>query len=228
MFAGTIGRRGQKKQRKQPLSETARPQRQPSEAGRGAGGAAPLSASPPSRDRARFGPLVGPPGAPRRTEPPPDELHRPHRQTHRENGPPAPPPDGWRPMEAADALCPDAGGALPARRRGARGGPAGTCTAERAGEPQPGIPPRCLAYAAADGRARGRPDLHLTGRDLSTRWRPHPGDGGCAPRRVRTDNGDDAIYRRWVHIDFRYGHAPADTISRTSTRDCSTRSAALG
>ena len=55
-FAGTIGRRGRKEQRKQPLSEPARLQRQPSEAGRGAGGASDaIRLAPPSRARARLG-----------------------------------------------------------------------------------------------------------------------------------------------------------------------------
>jgi hypothetical protein len=121
---------------------------------------------------------------------------------------PMPALDGWRPMEAAEALCPDAaafyrqgGEALEAainqdlHRMSAR--------ANR----YPEIRPDAWLTLQLLDALRGRPDLRLTGRN--------PYDS-LAPRTTVTpdvlrdacqrDNRDHATRRRWVQIDFRDGH----------------------
>ena len=215
-LAARIGRRGRKQQRKQPLSERARPQRQPSEAGRGAGGARTLSASPPSRDRARIRPPIGPLDAPPSTEPPTDESHR---QTQPATD--AVPPDGWRPMEAAEALCPDAA-ALYQRGGEALDAAMGdelhrlSVRANRSPEIRPDA---WLTLQLLDA-LRGRPDLRLTGRNpydpLAPRTTVPPDVLQDACER---DNRDQATRRRWVQIRLpRWPRSPAAMTCRRRTQ----------
>ncbi len=119
--------------------------------------------------------------------------------------PPAPPPDGWRPKEAADILCPD-GAAL--YRRGGEALEAAitrdlhrlSARANRSPEMRPDV---WLTLQLLDALRR-RPDLQLTGRNPFSPLAARTAVTADVLRDAcERDNGDDAIYRRWVHIDFR-------------------------
>ncbi len=121
--------------------------------------------------------------------------------------PPVPPPGGWRPMEAAEILCPEAaalyrqgGEALEAaisqdlHRMSAR--------AKRHPELRRDA---WLTLQLLDALRR-RPDLQLTGRNpYAPLERRTPVTADVLRDACERDNGDDAIHRRWVHIDFRDG-----------------------
>ncbi len=135
-------------------------------------------------------------------------THTASRPSSAKRKPPAPPPDGWRPREAAEILCPDAaalyrqgGEALEAainqdlHRMSAR--------ANR----YPEIRPDAWLTLQLLDALRGRPDLRLTGRNpydpLAPRTTVTPDVLRDACQR---DNRDQATRRRWVQIDFRDGH----------------------
>ncbi len=120
-----------------------------------------------------------------------------------------PPPGGWRPMEAADILCPDAAALY------RQGGEALEAAISRdlhrlsaRANRSPEIRRDAWLTLQLLDALRRRPDLQLTYRS--------PFDA-VAPRAALTadvlqdacerDNRDDAIRRSWVHIDFRDGLA---------------------
>ncbi len=134
--------------------------------------------------------------------------------------PPVPPPGGWRPMEAAEILCPD----VVALHR--QGGEALEAAIEqdlrrlswRANRRPEMRPDAWLTLRLLD--ALRRLDLRLTGRN------PHD---PLAPRTAVTpdvlrdacerDNGDGAIYRRWVLIGFRDGDVCSSKDSKETNFD---------
>ena len=143
-----------------------------------------------------------------------------NRPSRAKRKPPAPPPGGWRPMEAAEILCPDAAALY---RQGGEALEAAisqdlhrlSAQANRSPEMRPDA---WLTLQLLDALRR-RPDLQLTGRNpydpLAPRTR---GDGGCAPGRLRTGQ------RRRRHLPPLGAHrlprwpcSPAAAISRRRT-----------
>ena len=124
-----------------------------------------------------------------------------------EKRPPLPPPDGWRPMEAAKTLCSEQAALY---RQG------GEALEVAIGRDLHRLSRRANRYPEIRRDAwltlrlldalRGRPDLRLTGRNPFSPLAPRTSVTADVLRDAcERDNGDDAIYRRWVHIDFRDG-----------------------
>ena len=135
-------------------------------------------------------------------------AHTASRPSRAKRKPPAPPPDGWRPMEAAEILCPDAaalhrqgGEALEA----AIGQDLHRLSARANRNPE--IRPDAWLTLRLLDALRRRPDLQLTGRNPFDPLAPRTAVTADVLRDAcERNNGDHAIHRRWVHIDFRDGH----------------------
>ncbi len=119
--------------------------------------------------------------------------------------PPVPPPGGWRPMEAAEILCPEAAALY---RQGGEALEAAISQdlhrmSARANRHPELRRDAWLTLQLLDVLRR-RPDQQLTWRSLhnpSAERAPIQSDihrDAC-----ERDNGDGTAYRRWVHLDFR-------------------------
>ena len=118
---------------------------------------------------------------------------------------PMPPPGGWRPMEAADILCPAAAALY---RQGGEALEAAignelhrlSAKAKRSPEIRPDA---WLTLQVLDELYR-RPDLQLTGRNPLATLEPRiPVPPDVLRDACERNNGDHATFRRWVHINFR-------------------------
>ncbi len=122
--------------------------------------------------------------------------------------PPAPPPGGWRPMEAAEALCPDAAALY---RQGGEALEAAINQdlhrlSARAYRKPESRPDAWLTLQLLDA-LRGRLDLRLTGRNPYDPLAPRtPVTADVLQDACQRDNRDQATRRRWVQVDFRDGH----------------------
>lgn len=121
-----------------------------------------------------------------------------------EQGPPAPPADGWRPMEAAEILCPDA---VALYRQGGEALEAAIAQdlhrLSRRANRYPELRPDAWLTLQLLDALRRRPDLRLTGRNPYDPLAPRTAVTADVLRDAcERDNGDAAIYRRWVHVGF--------------------------
>jgi hypothetical protein len=121
--------------------------------------------------------------------------------------PPVPPPGGWTLMEAAEILCPEA---VALYRQGGEALEAAISQDQHRLSPRANRSPEIrrdawLTLQLLDA-VRRHSYLQATGRNPFAPLAPRtPLTADVLRDACERDNGDDAIYRRWVHIDFRDG-----------------------